>query len=164
MRPFWEIPLVAEWTEQYKRDVPNAMYGVKARFKFLVLNGPSCYGKTQFAKSIFGVDNTLLVPCQNISSPCLKDYRRGVHKCIVFDECSSSIVVQNKMLFQANSDGVLLGQSQCNEYAYWKYLYCTPTIVCCNDWMVGIEANSPDANWLSTNSMVLEITHPLAAA
>ena len=164
MRPFWEIPLVAEWADQYKRDVPNAMYGVKARFKFLVLNGPSCYGKTQFAKSIFGVDNSLLVPCENISSPCLKDFRRGVHKCIVFDECSSSIVVQNKMLFQANSDGVLLGQSQCNEYAYWKYLYCTPMIVCCNDWMKGIEASSPDGNWLFTNSMFLEITHPLWAA
>ncbi len=161
MRPFWEIPLVTEWAQQYKQDSPNSGYGVQARFKFLVLTGPSCYGKTQFAKAIFGVQNTLLIQCQNVASPCLKEYRRGVHKCIVFDECLSSTVIRNKMLFQANSDGVLLGQSQCNEYAYWKYLYCTPMIVCCNEWMNGIEADSPDGQWLNANSMVQNIIAPL---
>jgi hypothetical protein len=161
MRPFWEIPLVTDRAQQYKQDSPNSGYGVQARFKFLVLTGPSCYGKTQFAKSIFGAQNTLLIQCQNVASPCLKEYRRGVHKCIVFDECLSSTVIQNKMLFQANSDGVLLGQSQCNEYAYWKYLYCTPMIVCCNEWMNGIEADSPDGQWLNANSMVQNIIAPL---
>ena len=161
MKPFWDIPLVKTWAEQYVKGGPNVLYGVKARFKFLVLNGPSCYGKTQYAKSIYGAAATLLVPCQNVQAPCLKEYRRGFHKCIVFDECNSLTVVQNKMLFQSNNDGVLLGQSQCNEFAYWKYLYCTPLIVCCNNWMAGIEEGSSEAQWLQTNAMVLEVTTPL---
>jgi len=161
MKPFWDVPLVNEWKAQYDKMGPTVLYGIQARFKFLVLNGPSCYGKTQYAQSIFGPAVTLLVPCQNVSSPCLKDYRRSYHKCIVFDECSSSTVVQNKMLFQANNDGVLLGQSQCNEFACWKYLYCTPIIVCCNAWLADIETESSEHQWLQTNSMVLAVTCPL---
>ena len=72
MKPFWDIPLVQTWAEQYVKGGPNVLYGVKARFKFLVLNGPSCYGKTQYAKSIYGATATLLVPCQNVQAPCLK--------------------------------------------------------------------------------------------
>jgi hypothetical protein len=99
MRPFWEIPLVTEWAQQYKHDSPNSGYGVQARFKFLVLTGPSCFGKTQFAKAIFGAQNTLLIQRQSVSSPGLKEYRlwsaqmRRLRRVPQFDRHSKQNVV-----------------------------------------------------------------------
>ena len=149
------------WKLQYSTDPAFGLVNKQPRFKFLVLNGPSCYGKTQYAKAVFGVANTLLVQCQGVKSPCLKDFTRGKHRCIILDECSSEVVVENKTLFQANSDGVLLGQSACNEHAYWKYLYGIALIISCNDWLKGITPDSEAANWLRDNSIVYQVTEKM---
>ena len=89
-------------------------------------------GKTQFAKSSRGVEEALVVPCQNATSPFLKDFRRGEHKAIVFDEVSSECIHANKAVFQANSDTVVLGQSPCQ--AHLRILWqnaCIPAMSSC---------------------------------
>ena len=155
--PFRVIAVVDLWKRQYSADPNVGLIGKEPRFKFLVLHGPSCFGKTQYAKSLWGDEKTLLVQCQQVVAPDIRNFTRSVHKCIIFDECRSKTVVQNKALFQANSDGVLLGQSACNEHAYWKYLYGIALVVCCNDWMEGIKPGSEEEHWLVANAIVYDV-------
>ena len=115
-KPFVEIPEVELWALQYRRQGPFGQYGKASRFKFLVLTGPSSLGKTQFAKSLFGPEATLVVPCQGVKQPALKDFKRHSHRAVLFDEISSQCIHDNKAVFQANNDIVLLGQIPCQEY------------------------------------------------
>ena len=149
---------VALWQLQYSREGPFSLWGVASRFKFLVLTGPSSLGKTQFAKKLFGEHATLTVGCQNVSIPFLKDFIRGKHKAIIFDEISSPCIHNNKAIFQANNDIVLLGQTPSAEYIYRVFLYGVAMVCCCNDWMEGITRGSAAEEWLLTNSIVYDCT------
>ena len=118
-------------------------------------------GKTQFAKSSRGVEEALVVPCQNATSPFLKDFRRGEHKAIVFDEVSSECIHANKAVFQANSDTVVLRQSPCQAHIYQKYLYGVAMICCCNDWLANIHRGNQEEDWLLKNAIVYECTEQM---
>ena len=156
-REFVKHDEVELWKLQYSSHAAWDLYGIESRFKFLVLNGPSSTGKTCYAKNLFGQAQTLLVPCQNVAQPCLKNFIRSVHKCIVFDECNWTTIVKNKSLFQANADGYLLAQSQCQEHAYWKLLYHRALIICCNDWLENSDPDCSDTKWLVANSIVIDV-------
>ena len=158
VKPFRTVLDVELWKLQFKAD--DGGRPAATRFKFLVLNGPGCLGKTQFAKHLFGEDQCLLVPCQGVKQPCLKEFNRTVHKCVVFDELNSKAIVDNKALFQSNTDGVLLGQSACNEHAYWRYLYAVPLVVSCNDWLEG-KLEDHEKEWLQANAIVYEVKEKL---
>ena len=95
-------------------------YGVQHRFKMLVLRGESMSGKSSFANSLFGKENTLLVNCQRLESelPFLRDFDESKHCCIVFDKSVHMQVLNNKNLFQARENIVWLGQSRCGGIAY----------------------------------------------
>ena len=160
-KAFKTIEEVEGWKHQYDINHPDCRLGVASRFKFLVLNGSSCLGKTQYAKALFGLENTLVVPCQGVTVPCLKEYKRNVHRAILFDEISSSCIVGNKAIFQANNDIVLLGQSPCQDHLYRVFLYGVALIVCCNDWLDGIKEDSPAEEWLVQNSVVYQCAEPM---
>ena len=155
-RPFRVIQPVEEWKKQYSRFAR-----IEGRYKFLVLTGPSCMGKTQFAKSLFGPQVTLVAPCQKVTEPNLRNFDREVHKCIVFDEIKSPSISGNKAVFQANTEIVELGWSQCGEHIYQNLLHGIACIVCCNDWMVGVANGSDDADWLFQNAIVYNCSEPL---
>ena len=53
--------------------IGGVIRGKDSRFKFLVFTAPSSFGKIQYAKSLFGVDGTLVVNCQNEVEPNLKE-------------------------------------------------------------------------------------------
>ena len=158
---FKTVLSVELWKYQYRKPADGGAMLVEPRFKFLVLNGPSCFGKTQFSKSLFGSKSTLVLSCQGVSSPCLRDFRRDVHQAILFDEIASNTIVTNKLVFQASIDGVVLGQSQCNEHAYRVWLYGVPLIISVNDWMEGIPEGSEEGKWLQKNSVLIQVTEPL---
>ena len=69
-KPFRFVPEVSLWALQYDKGSVYDIWGKDSRFKFLVLTGPSCMGKTQFAKSLFGNKSTLVVPCQKCRTRC----------------------------------------------------------------------------------------------
>lgn len=154
MKPFKSLSEVVDWLHQRA-----SKYGHGTRFKFLVANGPSRYGKTQWAKALYGVDNTLVIPCQGVLQPNLKELCRTRARAIVFDEASPQMVVANKALFQAGIDPVLLAQSKCNDYAYSVFVYGMPMVVCTNDWDIGVSPH--DREWLDKNSVVIQVTEPL---
>ena len=60
--PRLTIPEVEEWKRQYT----DPLFAGLTRFKFLVLEGESRWGKTRFACSIFGILCTYVCQCQGI--------------------------------------------------------------------------------------------------
>ena len=65
----------------------------------------------------------------------LRSFRYGFHKAVLLDEVSWQQVIRLKVFFQAGVDGVDLGASQCNQFAYWRYLYGVAIICCTNQWL-----------------------------
>ena len=157
----WSIPLkpskvfrmVVNWMKAFVEE-----YGRATRFPFLVLNGESRLGKTRYASQLWGPEHTLVISCQGVRQPNLKDFDRS-KKCIVYDEASHSMVFANKQVFQAGLDEVMLGQSACNEHVYSAWLYAVPMVVSTNDWLLG--AKDEEVAWLEKNSVVVDVSEPM---
>ena len=83
----------------------------------LVLHGESMLGKSFFANSLFGKENTLLVNCQRSESelPSLRDFDESKHCCIVFDESVHMQVFNYKNLFQAKENIVARPEQVCED-------------------------------------------------
>lgn len=148
--PVVMVPEVGAWIRSF-----TDLYGYATRFRLLVLVGPSQIGKTVFAKSLFGKDRTLVVTCgPDLSEPHLKNFVRGTHRAIVYDEATAEMVVRNRALFQSGIDPRMLAQSKCQEHAYWVWLYGIPQIVTCNEWP-GERCKPDELAWLEANSVVI---------
>jgi hypothetical protein len=65
------------------------------------------------------------------------------------------MVFNNKQVFQAGIDSVMLGQSNCNEHAYSVWLYGVPLVVSTNDWLLG--ATPEQTDWISRNSIQVDV-------
>ena len=158
MNAFIKHDVVEDWKLQYT----PARYGVAQHFKILVLRGESMEGKSSFAKSLFGEQQTLLLNCQGLDSdlPSLRDFHRSLHRCIVFDEVVHTQVLNNKSLFQAGKNIVWLGQSRCGGFAYpiWPYQIA---MVCCSNKFAVTQAeglqSAEDEDWMSKNLVVVEL-------
>ena len=74
-RPPRFIQAVAEWMQLFTQE-----FGFRTGFPFLVLHGPSQFGKTQYAKLLYGADKTLILSRQGISQPNCKDFDRTRHR------------------------------------------------------------------------------------
>ena len=72
------------------------------RKKFLVLEGPSCYGKTQFALGIDGAAKTLEVNCARCVEPNLRDLLQGPggHTAVLLDEAKATMILGMKKVVQ----------------------------------------------------------------
>ena len=109
---------------------------------------------------MFGKDATLMVTAQKQTHVDFKDFKRCVHKPIVFDEADELYVLGNKQIFQAGLDDVTLGQSATMSYKYNVWLYGVACIVCTNVW--GEAALSePDRSWLEKNSILINVSPPM---
>ena len=152
-KPWVPLPVnVQDWKKQYCRK----NYGRLSRFKVLVLSGDTRLGKTSWAKSFFGPAKTLVLNCQNVSTPNMKEYNRQEHDCIVFDEGDWKLIHENKLLFQAGPNYITLGQSMTNCMAYNVYAYQTPMIVCTNIFWSGVPTNA--RKYLDQNIVYVEVT------
>ena len=154
-KPFKQIPLVQMWAAQYEV--------LRWRYKFLILEGPSCYGKTQLAKSLCRSPISFLeVDCSSCVEPLLKEYEPLVHEVILFDEANPEMVVRCKKLFQAGASWVTLGASNTNCHAYRCWLHRVRMVICSNTWSGLLDGMSPeDQEWLTSNSMHHQVTEQL---
>ena len=157
-KPFRIIPLVQKWAAHYE--------DLRWRYRFLVLEGPSCFGKTQFAKSLSrSPDAFMEVDCSSSVEPLLKDYKPLVHEVILFDEATPAMVIRSKKLFQAGASWVTLGQSSTNCHAYSCWLHRVRMVVCSNNWTrLLAEMSVEDQEWLNTNSFYHSVNEPLWVA
>jgi len=144
---------VTDWRDQYL--VPDK------RYKPLVLWGPSGTGKTELAKSLFGEATTLVVDVENTVSPCLREFDRERHKCVVFDEMQGvQFILGNKKLMQAHLDGARLGKSPTGGWEYDVWLWRIPLVCTTNHWPPqGL--SSADQNWIDAQVVAVAIHDPV---
>jgi hypothetical protein len=153
-RPFCSLEQVQVWQNQYSDD--------NFRFRFLVLEGPSRFGKTQFARSIVPEENILELSCSGGVPIDLKSFQRHKHKLILFDEIEAPQVLALRKAFQAGPSPVQMGQSQTGMYTYSVFLYRVMFVLCSNTWTESLsKLKQGDAAWIEANQIHVEVDRQL---
>ena len=156
LRPRCRVPLVDDvWLVEQD--------SVRDRQRFLVLDGPSRTGKTQFALQLRGACRTIEVNCAAcLREPDLRAYEFGKHMAVVFDEAHCSMVIACKRLFQAPAALVQMAASNTNCFGYSVCLHGVLLVVCSNKWRLELlELPAEDREWLELNSVYVEVRQPL---
>ena len=154
-RPFKVLPLVEEWKQQYN--------DLRDRYKFLVLDGPSRTGKSRFAASLAKHPTQFLnIDCSSATEPDMRDFRRGLHDVVCWDEGNPEMVLRVKKLAQASVDEVRLGQSATNMMSYRIWFHRMKLVICSNVWSSMLQQlRSADKEWLVANSVYVWADSPL---
>ena len=153
-RPFMTLPVVVKWQKQYEQD--------DFRYRFLVLEGPSQHGKTQFVRSLVPEENILEVTCSGGVPVDFRSFRRHKHKLVLFDEIEAQQVLALRKAFQAGASPVQLGQSQTGIYTYTIFLHRVMFVLCSNTWTESLSKLKPgDANWIQSNQIHITIDQHL---
>ena len=154
VRPAKTYPAVERWLQLQTQ--------ICTRQPFLVLEGPSCLGKTQFAMSLVGPGKGLEVNCCACPEPDLRSFRAMTHELILFDEASPELVLKQKKLFQAPAVDVTLGASTTNCHAYTVWVHSVKMVIASNTWSSDAAACEPlDRAWLHANSVHLSVREPM---
>jgi len=134
----------------------------RERRKFLVLEGPSRVGKTQFALSLFGHEHTLEINAADEKHPTLQSFSSEIHRCILLDEASPEMVATNRKLFQAPNALVQMAQSKTSCHMYQVYLNDTLICICSNSWQSQVDQLPASCrDWIMANQVLLRVTRPL---
>ena len=153
-RPFVVLPQVTAWLLHFTF--------IQSRYQFLVLDGPSRTGKTQFALNLGARDEVLEVNMAAAPEADLRGYDALRHSIIVYDEISPEQVLRQKKLFQAGNSSVLLGASSTNCHSYSVWVHRKKMICCSNLWQYKLQTlPAVDADWLRANSVLVDVQSPL---
>ena len=138
-------------------------YGeIHERYCMLVLYGPSRTGKCRLARSLFGVERTLVVDVQHVEHPDLRSFRRHEHRAVLLDEVADpSFIVNNKKLLQAHVDGAKLGQSATQLYTYEVFLWRVPIMLTTNNWCLD-ELTDDQREWVDSNCVAIHVSEPVS--
>lgn len=157
-RPFIQHPMVNDWKLQFRPE----MFGKLHRYQMLCLRGKSQTGKSMFAKSLFGVQHTLVLNCQRhtTSLPSMRHFSRDVHRAILLDEVTVAQVLEFKALLQSTAEKIQLGQSQCGQHRYEVWVYGIAWILASNDFDMDERPgvlSAEDSEWLKKNIVCVEL-------
>jgi len=133
------------------------------RRKFLVLDGGSGFGKTEFARSLARSPLSYIeLNCAHTEWVDLRAFSPDDHDLILWDECPAKLVLQNKKLFQGQASEVMLGQTNTSQHAYTVFVWNVKMVVCTNLWQLQLRTLSrEDADWLEQNSIYVHVKAPL---
>jgi len=156
LSPFKEAsPQERSWLAQYAGGVAPML-----RYKVLVYDGPSRFGKTQRAEHWFGAASTLTINCQNVQQPNLREWAAGSRcRAILYDEGDWRLLWGNRKLMQAGPTPVLLSQSVCNQHAYRVMVHGVPMMLTSNAFWAGCDDEEGRA-WVEANVVYVEVTAP----
>ena len=135
-----------------------------ARRRFLVLEGPSCVGKTEYARGLVPeAAQVLELNCANQREHLdLRDLVPGVHRMVLFDEADPELVLSNKKLVQGQACMIQLGVSATSRFSYSVFPWGIMMVVCSNTWSLRLrQLNCEDSHWLQTNSIHIFVDRPL---
>ncbi len=153
-RPFRRIAAVQRFLALHRKPAE--------RRPFLVVEGPSQMGKTQFVCALVGPGRALEVNCSECVDPPLRRFDMRAHSLILFDEGGVQMVLKNRRLFQAPNCPVTIGSSPTNRDAYDVYLNDTMLVICSNNWAAQLAGTaSSDAEWIKKNQIYVSVTEPL---
>ena len=151
MRPWKVVPAAKEWQEQFLE--------LKCRYRFLVLDGPSCFGKTRYALGLNPPGKTYYCDCTG-GVPLLKDFDSQIYSAILFDELEPTCAIQMKKALQASNEMVTLASSPTMQCAYTVHLHRVQLIICSNVWKVGLnkmKGQRADREWLEDNAVYVAV-------
>ena len=149
------LPEVEAWKARFGR-------GVWRRKKFLVLEGKSGTGKTQFVRGLYGTDKTLELNCAGVTAVNLRDYRPLEHKVVLWDEASPELVLENRKLFQCPPCWIDLGHSATGTLVYKVWVNEALFVIATNRWSSALqELVREDREWLQANQVHVLVDHPL---
>ena len=147
------IDAVVAWQSQYAV--------LKPRYKVLVLDGDSCYGKTWFALSLNAVGRTLYCDCTS-GFPCLKTFDSTIHDAVLLNEITAKCAIGIKKATQASNELVTLGSGPTMCSAYAVRLHRCQIIRCSNVWSSAIKKLSKaDQKWLTANAVLFKVTESM---
>ena len=153
-RPFVTIPCIVSWIQSFSV--------IKDRYPFLVLDGPSCVGKTRFASALVPHEKSYYCDCSNDNPPDLRDFTVVDHDLIILDELSGQAAIKYKKLLQASSDWCKLGCSPTQQHTYDVFVGGVRIVVATNTWTEDLKRMpTVDAAWLIKNSVYVRVDHPL---
>ena len=151
------IPDIEDWREAAQRPYQR-------RKRFLVLDGPSGLGKTEYVKGLFSAAHVLELNCANCgSAPDLRPFQTDRHKCVLFDEGSVKMVLNNRKLFQAPPCLVDLGHSPTGRDVYRVFLNDAVLVISSNRWAEDcsrLESKS-DLQWIQANQVLVVVSEPM---
>ena len=151
--PRW--PLVDEWLAEVTKPL-------QTRKPCLVLQGPSCTGKTEFVRGLFSLGALHEVNCANLKDICLDGFACLRHRCILWDEASASLVSNNRKVFQHPLCTVELGHSPTGQHVRRYFLGNCCSTITTNKWYEDVEKLPVgDQAWLAANMVVLEVDQPM---
>ena len=134
----------------------------QSRRKFLVLDGPSRMGKTEFVRSMVEPAAILELNCASCVDPPLADFNARKHKLVLMDEGTVEMVLRNRKLFQCPNARVQLGTSATNCFSYSVYLNDCMLVVCSNSWAVQLSRTLAEgAKWIEANQIYVHVSEPL---
>ena len=153
---FHSYPAINAWKEQ-------ALRPYQRRKNFLVLEGESGLGKTEFVKGLFGVEKTLELNCANCGShPDLRRFDADKHRCVLFDEGTVAMVAKNRKLFQAPAAFVDVGHSPTGRDVYWVFLNDAALVISSNKWSEQLnQIPAGDRDWIEKNQVMVVVTAPM---
>ena len=157
-KPRVHVPRVEhEFLEQF-RDA------ALSRRKFLVLEGPSCVGKTEYARGLVqDAAQVYELNCANQREHVdLRGLVSGQHRMILFDEAEPELILCNKKLIQGQACMVQLGVSATARFGYSVFPWGIMMVVCSNTWSMRLrQLPGEDSNWLKDNSVHIIVDTPL---
>jgi hypothetical protein len=133
------------------------------RRKFLVLEGGTGCGKTEFARSLSrGPQNFIELNCADTDHVDLRAFSPELHDLVLWDECPATLVLKNKKLFQGQAAFITLGQTPTCRDAYSVFPYNCKMVVCSNLWSEQLRRlPMADYEWLVGNSVHVHVDRPL---
>jgi hypothetical protein len=133
------------------------------RYKFLVLAGKSCTGKTRYIMNRYPAGDVLELNCRNVDEPDLR--KADNYKVILLDECRLQSVLSIKKVIQAGNTIVSLASTQSQMYAYSIYVHAKRFVICSNTWTEELEKlrykDAAEAQWIEDNQVLVVVDRPL---
>ena len=153
---FHQFPVVQQW-------LAHAGAPFQRRKPFLVLEGPSGVGKTEFIRALFGAARTLELNCASCgAAPDLRQMDPDKHRLVLFDEASPELVLKNRKLFQAPAALIDLGHSPTGMNVYRVWLNDAVLVVNSNRWSSDcMKQSAEDRAWLVANQVLVIVTGPM---
>ena len=145
---------VDTWTKQYDEDL--------RQYKFLVVDGPACVGKTEFTKTFAQFGDCFEINMSTVSEHHFRGYDHEKHELILFAECPVDIILKHKCLFQAPACLVHFGASFTHSHTYLLWVHRKRIVVTSNVWKSSLTAlTTEDREWIERNSIYVYVSEPV---
>jgi len=131
------------------------------RRKFLILEGSSNVGKSEFARLLSkSPAHFIELDCTDCEHVDLRAFSPGFHDLILWDEATPQLVMKYKKLFQGQGVDCQMAQTRTSKDNYEAFPYNVKMVICSNIWSeLCRELRVADYEWIQQNSIHVRVKH-----